>query len=235
MEFHVTFKINYLYMKIGITTSETSYANYPKWIKGSDDIEIIELSYQKYNLDSFALCDAVVLTGGIDIMPENTNYDNAPAAFNEARDQFESEVLRLALYEKKPVLGICRGLQLINNHFGGDLYLDLAEKNDAHKKGKEDKIHEVYLDTNSLLFEITGQEKGRVNSAHHQSINQLADCLRVSAASGDGVVEAIELKDKTNQFLLAVQWHPERMNDQNSPFTKNIREAFLNTVSKLKK
>lgn len=219
-------------MKIGITTSEISYANYPNWIKGVDEIEIIELSYEKYNLVSLAECDGVVLTGGVDIMPENTNYQNAPKLFYPKRDQFEKEILELALFEKKPILGICRGLQLINLYFGGDLILDLGKKNLAHKKGEVDKINIVNVNTNSLLYHIIGQEKGEVNSAHHQAINQLANCLNISAVSDDGVIEAIEYKDKMSDFMVAVQWHPERMQNQNSPFTKNIRKAFLEAALK---
>lgn len=221
-------------MKIGITTSETSFHNYPKWIKGEDEIEIIELSYETHNLNDLKKCDGVVFSGGVDICPQNPEYENAPKLFNTVRDQFETEILRLALEQKMPILGICRGLQLINNYFGGDLQLDLGLKNNAHKKGKYDKIHEIYLDQKSQLFQITGQEKGFVNSAHHQAINNLANCLNIAAASLDGVIEAVELKDVSSQFLMAVQWHPERLEPADSPFSKNIREAFLKHISQQK-
>jgi putative glutamine amidotransferase len=218
---------------IGLTVSETSFDHYPTWLQGNDEsVEIIELSYKKNNLEDLEQCQAVVLSGGLDIMPENPNYENAPDSFNPSRDQFETEVLSHTIREKKPVLGICRGLQLINNYFGGDLILDLGDKNEFHKKEKHDKIHEVYLDQNSILYEITGQEKGFVNSAHHQAINKLAPNLKVSAASGDGVVEAIEYTEKSDHFLLAVQWHPERLKVPESPFSKNIREYFLKKIKK---
>ncbi len=218
-------------MKIGITTSETSFANYPKWIKGDDDIEIIELSFEKYDIISSVKCDGIVLTGGVDVMPSNVDYENAPSQFYPVRDQFEKEILALALLEKKPILGICRGLQLINLYFGGDLILDLGEKNLTHKKGETDRIHTINIDKNSKLFDIIGQEKGEVNSAHHQAINHLANCLNISAIDDGGIIEAVELNGEFNQFLVAVQWHPERMLDQNSPFTKNIRKAFLKAIS----
>jgi putative glutamine amidotransferase len=218
-------------MKIGITTSETSYSNYPKWIVGNDAIEIVELSFEKYNLNSLTDCDGLVLSGGVDIMPENIDYANAPKEFYPIRDQFEKEVLELALKEKMPILGICRGLQLINMYFGGDLTLDLAEKNISHKKGELDKIHTIAVDKNSQFFQIVGQNKGEVNSAHHQAISQLAKGLNIACISADGVIEAIELNELNDQFLLAVQWHPERMSDQNSSFTKNIRSAFLEAAS----
>jgi putative glutamine amidotransferase len=222
-------------MKIGITTSETSFENYPKWIKGTDDIEIIELSYETNDLLSLTECDGIVLTGGVDIMPESIEYDNAPQQFYPLRDKFEKEILALALLEKKPILGVCRGLQLINLYFGGDLILDLGPKNQTHKKGETDRIHSINIDKNSNLYQIVGQEAGEVNSAHHQAINRLAKCLNISAISSDGVVEAVECKPEIHPFLLAVQWHPERMKNQKSPFTKNIREAFLSEIRSRRK
>ncbi len=218
-------------MKIGLTLSEANYSNYPVWLKGQEDIDIIELSFEKYNTDDVAICDGIVFTGGVDIMPENPDYKNAPLYFNSIRDKFESEVLKLAIEHKKPILGICRGLQLINTFLGGDLNLDLDEKNLIHKRDTEDKMHQVFVDKNSVLFEIVGEEMGEVNSAHHQSINQLAKGLIISATSADGEIEAVELGHLSEQFLIAVQWHPERMINQNSPFTKNIREAFLKRIN----
>jgi putative glutamine amidotransferase len=219
-------------MKIGITTSETNFQNYPFWIIGKDEIEVIELSYKTNNLNDLNLCDGLVLSGGVDIMPENIEYENAPNQFNPSRDSFERAVLSKALLLKIPILGICRGLQLINLHFGGTLILDLGPKNLSHKKFETDNIHQIEVDEKSKLFEIVSAKKGEVNSAHHQAINQLANCLNTSAKSTDGVIEAVEIADKNKPFLIAVQWHPERMQNQESAFTKNIREAFLAKINK---
>lgn len=216
-------------MKIGITFSEVNYENYPKWIKGGENIEIIELSYEKNNIEDLINCDGLVLTGGVDIQPKNINYPNAPNYFNPVRDEFERNILLKAMDLRIPILGICRGLQLINISLGGTLILDLGEfENELHKRGSKDKIHEVFVDENSLLLSITKNEVGTVNSAHHQAVEKLGHGLKVVARSYKGVTEAIELENPNNQFLLAVQWHPERMQDQDNPFTINIREAFLN-------
>jgi putative glutamine amidotransferase len=217
-------------MKIGITISETNFQNYPDWIKGNYDIEIIELSYLNNNIQDLNICDGLLLTGGVDIKPEIENYENAPTQFNTIRDAFEMKILSLALSRNIPILGICRGMQLINLYFGGSLILDLGQRNISHKKQENDNIHSIQVDKKSALYNIVGVESGDVNSAHHQAINQLANCLIMCAKSSDGVVEAIELIDKKDQFLLAVQWHPERMNNPKSPFAKNIREAFLENI-----
>ncbi len=220
-------------MKIGITFSETNYHNYPRWIKGDDDtIEIVELSYEKKNLEDVTLCDAVVFSGGIDCEPINkVDYPNAPEKFNVARDTFENEVLAKALQEKKPVLGICRGLQVINVFKGGTLHLDNGEdKNVIHKKETIDKIHEIKVEKDSLFYSIVKENSGEVNSAHHQSIDKLGSDLKAVAFSEDGVIEVIESTNPEKEFILAVQWHPERMGNLESPFSKNIRKALIDKI-----
>ena len=217
-------------MKIGITFSESNYANYPLWIKGYDSsIEIIELSYIENNLQEVTHCDAVIFTGGIDMDTiEKIAYAHAPKEFNRARDLFELAVLEKALNERKPILGICRGLQLINVYFGGTLHLDNGEaKNKIHRRETEDKTHPIKVEKNSIFHSIVKQEFGIVNSAHHQSIDSLGKGLKAVAYTEDGVIEVIESENPEEQFLIAVQWHPERMSNQESPFSKNILKAFL--------
>ena len=227
-------------IKIGVTFSEARYENYPKWIKGDDaDIEIVELSWEKQNWDDIEDCDGIVLTGGIDTCPkfyenERTDYPNKPQNWNEARDEFEMHVFETALNFDHPVLAICRGLQLVNVSLGGDLIQDLEEagKNDHRRHGDVDGQHEISIVEGSLLNEVTMRTSGTINSAHHQAVGKISDELMVSAVSPDGVVEAIEWKVKEGEpWLLAVQWHPERMLDkETNPLSKNVREKFIEGV-----
>ena len=220
-------------MKIGLTFSESNYANYPLWIKGHNStIEIIELSYVENNLFDLENCDAIVFTGGIDMDPiEKIKYANAPQEFNRIRDLFEMAVLEKALNERKPILGICRGLQLINVYLGGTLHLDNGEaKNKIHRRETEDKIHTIQVEKNSLFHSIVKEEYGEVNSAHHQSIDSLGKGLKAVSHTEDGVIEVIESDNPEQQFLIAVQWHPERMSDLESPFSKNILKALLERI-----
>jgi putative glutamine amidotransferase len=227
-------------IKIGVTFSEARYENYPKWIKGDDEnIEIVELSWEKQNWDDIEDCDGIVLTGGVDTCPkfyesERTDYPNKPEDWNEARDEFEMHVFETALNFDHPVLAICRGLQVVNISLGGDLIQDLQEagKSDHTRHGDVDGEHTTTITEGSLLNEVTQTLSGTINSAHHQAIGQISDELMVSAVSPDGVIEAVEWKVKEGEpWLLAVQWHPERMKDkETNPLSKNIREKFIEAV-----
>lgn len=222
---------------IGVTHSEARYENYPKWIKGDDaDIEIIELSAENQNWDQIEDCDGILLTGGIDMHPQfydsaTLRYPFAPEVFNEKRDEFEMHVFETALNLEHPILAICRGHQLVNVALGGNLTQDLGAGNDIHKRGEEDKQHDIKTEPNTLLQQISGAS-GHINSAHHQAIHDLSDELIANSYSPDGVIEGAEWKEKEDKpWLLTVQWHPERIADkETNPFSKNIREAFIKAV-----
>ena len=225
--------------RIGITTSDTNFQNYPNWIAG-EGVEIVQLSYTEKNIQDFDSCDGFVLTGGIDIHPDfyqndRVDYPNT-TVFNESRDLFEMQVFEYARQQNKPVLAICRGLQLVNIALGGNLIQDLQENGFTnHRKGPDgDREHKIEVKPGTLLAQIAGVQQGFVNSAHHQGLDQIAEGLTVSAFSEDGVVEAIEYKEANKPFLLAVQWHPERMQipSSNLAFSQNIRSAFIDAMLK---
>ena len=230
--------------KIGISFTTTNYRYYLDWFTKSDlssDIEIVELSFEKNNLVDIHQCDGLILTGGADIHPSFYNgestYQNMPDTFQQKRDAFEAALFYYAQTMKLPVLGICRGLQLVNVLMGGKLNQDLGPaENSIHKKqGDLDKTHGVKIQQNSLLHQITNASSGIINSAHHQSISidHLGENLMINAMDEEGkTIEGIEFKDKTNKgFLLCVQWHPERMeNKEQSVLSQNIKEIFLKEI-----
>ena len=229
-------------IRIGITDTASRYENYPKWIKGDrSDIEIVKLSAAQNNLQDVETCHGIIFSGGVDIHPKfygkiTEDYYKAPDVFDIARDEFELAVFNRTQELKKPVLGICRGLQLINVALGGSLVLDLetAGKEDHTRHGMTDGIHDVTVLKNSLLFECVQALTGTVNSAHHQSINKIAPVLKITAYSPDMVAEAAEYKDRENKpWMMLVQWHPERLhqNDPGNPLEIEIRKAFLHHVS----
>jgi len=253
-------------MKIGLTYTGTpeKHDNYARWLKAGEDmlveagetgrpmagtegllvpgekIEIIKLAAEDDNLAVINDCDALVLSGGVDIHPSfyggQKDYVSKPAGWREDRDRFEIAALERALEQGKPVLGVCRGLQLINVACGGTLVQDLGIQGDeTHQNNPADKQHGVEVVEGSLLYGITGRS-GWVNSAHHQAIARLGEGLRVNCRSGDGVIEGIEWSNGGDKpFMLAVQWHPERMftnNYQDRELYMNIRNRFIEEIKK---
>ncbi len=164
--------------------------------------------------DYLRLVDGLIFTGGCDINPKR--YGEVDEGLCESscdeRDQMELYLLKNAIKSNKPILGICRGLQLINVHFGGTLYQDLmtqyhTEIDHINIEAESDFLaHTVKFDPSSRLKDWYGESKIHVNSRHHQAIKRLGEGLIVMARSKDGIVEAIEHKVHN---VVGVQWHPE--------------------------
>ncbi len=179
--------------------------------------------------------DGILFCGGEDVSPsfygEVKQHDNVHD--DKPRDEFEFALLDRALERRVPILGICRGVQMINVGFGGSLYQDMkedAEPQFEHRqtelgKTRQEATHSVLVtDEDSSLGAIV-QGACRVNSLHHQAIKRVGRGLKVTAHSEDGFVEAVESADEY-PFLMAVQWHPEEMVDH-SPEQCKIFVRFL--------
>jgi putative glutamine amidotransferase len=181
-----------------------------------------------------------LFTGGDDVHPRF--YKEKPLAgvrmnlSPDARTRFEMDLFKAAAKAKKPVLAICHGAQLVNVALGGSLYQDItlqiprAIKHGPAKSG-EKVFHPVNIFEGTQICHImgdcrlTGDCSIRVRSSHHQSIKNPGRGLRLAAVSSDGVFEALESRSKNN-FLIAVQWHPEKtLNDR---YTKKLFAAFVN-------
>jgi putative glutamine amidotransferase len=155
-----------------------------------------------------AAIDGLVLQGGADISPESYGAQPRKAewAGDPVRDRFEIELVQACLAAGKPVLGICRGAQLVNVALGGSLHQDIP----AHRsEGYDAHAHEVRLEPGSGLARLYGElGPRRVVSIHHQAIDRLGHDLVVEARSvDDGIVEAIRMQGTS--YVCAVQWHPE--------------------------
>ncbi|MCR4691321.1 MAG: gamma-glutamyl-gamma-aminobutyrate hydrolase family protein [Lachnospiraceae bacterium] len=164
--------------------------------------------------DAYDLCDGILFTGGHDVNPEMYGQKPSPHCGMTciARDDMETRLLDQCLTDDKPLLGICRGIQLINAHLGGTLYQDLPTEFESgvehHMSPPYDrKAHTVTILENTKLAEIMGSGSHDVNSYHHQAIKEPADALEEMAVSEDGLVEAIAVKG--HRFAIGVQWHPE--------------------------
>lgn len=176
-------------------------------------------------------CDGIVLTGGMDIEPsvygeEKLNDSVEPMPI---RDKSESIVCDLAVKRNLPMLGICRGIQLMNVYFGGTLYQDIPTQLETQVKHRMDEPyhrsgHNCILDKNTPLYAVIGEEVIGVNSHHHQAVKTAAPGFVVAGRCEDGVIEAI--CDPQKPFVWGVQWHPEQIWDIESSSAK-VFEAFI--------
>ncbi|MCZ4225481.1 gamma-glutamyl-gamma-aminobutyrate hydrolase family protein [Pedobacter rhodius] len=224
---------------IGVTDC-SKFDIYSNWVLScNENVEVIQLGYKLNNFEAIKKCHGIVLTGGEDVHPKFYKLpEYYPYCYDddvdEQRDEFEFKVLEYTEKNEIPVLGICRGMQVGNVFFGGTLIPDIPTwgKFDHSKMpDKIDRYHEIIVNPSSWLNRIVNTDKGLVNSNHHQSTDRTGKGLVVSAVSPDGITEAMERLNPTGKsFLLFIQWHPERLKDQQSPFSKNLHEAFINAI-----
>jgi putative glutamine amidotransferase len=190
-------------------------------------------------------CDGVLMTGGDDIDPRLYAKDLPEALAKTVgplepdRDTWETVMIAEIIQRQKPLFAICRGHQILNVALGGTLVVDIAAQvpnalNHRRMDKKMEPVHEIAIAADSMLCQITRRQTLGVNSTHHQAIGQLAQPLRSVAASADGIIEAVELKEPgRSPFLLGVQFHPERLIDKNEAFLQLFR-SFVEACARLR-
>lgn len=180
----------------------------------------------------FDLIDGILFTGGEDLSP--LLYDESPMKevldISYDRDYSEMELFKGAYKRRIPILGICRGLQLINVALGGSLYQDIHTQL-PHALGHMSTYdisagyHRIKIVDDTVLYDILGVKEINVNSNHHQSVKDLGKGLRINCLSKEGIIEGIE-SIKNSNFVLGVQFHPEAMMYRHEKFI-NIFEYFV--------
>lgn len=226
---------------IGITTFEeevkgyhTLNTNYINAVFAAGGIPIsIPIINDEEDYDYYVnLIDGIIFSGGIDVSP--LSYGENPIKevkfLSSVRDKYEFGLLKRAYEKKLPILGICRGCQLINVFLGGTLYQDINEQVPnalGHCPGPhllEEIYHTINIKEGTKLHSIFGKDKIYVNSYHHQSINKLGENLKITAVSEDGIIEAIEATDE--RFLIGVQFHPEALQKKYPEFQRIFKELI---------
>lgn len=192
-----------------------------------DDLDVLRALYDRI--------DGLLLSGGHDVDPQHYGEAALPelGTVDQLRDRVELQLACWAAEEGKPVLGICRGMQILNVALGGSLYQDItaqlgneivhdasyACENWAHM------AHDLHIETDSKAARILGAQPFPINSLHHQSIKTIAPALRPVGWSPDGVVELVE--GRNGHFLFGVQCHPEALQAEADPRWRKLFTHFL--------
>jgi putative glutamine amidotransferase len=226
-------------LRIGISYAPQS-GPYPRYIEATQsaaarlglDVEVIDLCARP---EEAARIDGVIFTGGGDVAPARfgkADEANRCEGIKLARDDHEFRLCDIACARELPILGICRGEQVLNVHFGGTLITHIATASDHVKRDDgEDAQHEITTVAGSIVAQLASAGRAAVNSSHHQAVDRLGAPFVVTARASDGTIEAYEWAEPDGKpFFLAVQWHPERMN-QSDALAGPIFEQFLKAVA----
>ena len=228
--------------KLVIAVSKTpAESNYTRWLKSLQP-DVIIINMYTANIDSIesilSRCGGLLLTGGGDVIPGiygKGEESSKCSDFDAKRDSMELKLIRVAMSKKMPILGVCRGEQILNVANGGSLFTDIPTdigKTVIHRIKDSVVYHNVSLEKGTQLQQICGVSEGKVNSIHHQAVDKISPAFAVAAKGDDGVIEAIEIKDKTKYpFVVAVQWHPERL-DKSSSLSGPLGEEFIRQAKK---
>ena len=188
--------------------------------------------------DIVANLDAIIFSGGVDVSPQSYGEEAIKEEWkgDKNRDDYEIKIFNSAIRQKKPILGICRGHQLINVALGGSLYQDIDLQIKGGTKHRDDKIydkikHKIDIVPETPLAEIFPSTKQAiVNSVHHQAIKKLGEGLKVQAISSDDrVIESVYL-NKEDNFVMGMQWHPEWVKDREILSSDKILSYFLQQI-----
>jgi putative glutamine amidotransferase len=224
-----------------LISQENDQELYSKWLKNFDSKLKIKAIYglpKDSVLFYLKKSNGILISGGTDISSSQYGKQKEASRCEKPdlyRDSLETELIHFAMKNNIPLLGICRGVQMLNVANGGTLIIDIPAdygSKDIHRKGENSTQHWVFPEKKSRLYQILKIDSGFVVSHHHQAVDKIADGFIISCKASDGIIEAIEPKDilKYN-FLIGVQWHPERM-DYSNPYSKNLAETFIAEIRK---
>ncbi len=206
----------------------------------SNNIMLMDVDSSQFSLEDIKEmvdeADGVVFAGGNDFDP--SLYGGNPDLvedYSREDDEKSIDIFAYAIEKNKPILGICRGMQLINIYYGGSLYDDIKSQYSTEIIHRGDDktfaYHNVNIRDDSYLKEVIGENQIEVNSFHHEGIRKLADGLDIGAESPDGLIEAIE--NPYYSYMIGVQWHPEASYDDDE-YSRRIFADFIRNMKWMK-
>lgn len=196
---------------------------------------VLSINDEESVIDEYVnIIDGLILSGGHDVDPREYKENPKPklGQILPERDNFDLKLLKKAKEKNIPILGICRGSQLINVSYGGSLWQDLSYSDKDYIKhnqvyGPDMATHTIKLETDTKLYNIFKKDSLSVNSFHHQIIKDLGQGLKLAAQAPDGIVEAFE--DPNYRFLIGLQFHPEMLHrvkdEMQNLFNEFVKEA----------
>ncbi len=203
---------------------------------GGVPIPIPSMLTEEDFLDVYSRLDGILFSGGGDVSIKYFNGSDHPriGEVDNGRDTTEITLMRTAVSDGKPILGICRGAQVMNVALGGTLYTHIHDQftgaldHDYPGDLRRVIVHPVNVDETTRSAEIFGETLLNVNSLHHQGLKDIAPSLRVAGHAPDGLVEVVEIPD--HPYAVAVQWHPEWLTDQ--PSMQRLFKSFVDAAEK---
>jgi len=229
---------------IGISSSLNEHIlsvpiDYIQAITQFGGVPIVIPNIQGDAIDSIVhLLDGLLLTGGGDIDP--TLFNEEPlqnlGTITPERDDFEIAIIQKMMKLNKPILGICRGLQILNIAIGGDMYQDIYSQSQnkllqhTQLAPRNHASHFVQVLKGSMLSDIVQVEKFKVNSFHHQAVRKIPNDFKACAIASDGIIEAFE--SNNHSFVMGLQWHPENLLSKNDEASIAIFKAFILSCEK---
>lgn len=223
----------------------TAYGNshtYLKAVEAAGGVPVLlPLSESKEVLEVlYGTIDGLLLAGGVDINPQNYGHEPHPhlGTTSPLQDSTEIFLTQKAVADGKPVLGICRGHQMLNVALGGTLYQDipselptaLDHRYSEHAKDGSVLAHDIQISEESWLAEVLEQTVIKTNSMHHQAVRDVAPGLRVVGTTSDGVVEVVE--STSDHFAVGIQSHPEELWNTTEPRWQRLFKAYVDEVAK---
>ena len=212
---------------IGLTPQgdgSKGYSMSPDFIRALNSLGAIAITLPSVTdddalmLDTLALCDGIIFTGGPDVRPSLFGEEIIPScgSINDERDAFEIKLYKMAIEADKSILGVCRGVQVMNIAQGGNIYQDIYSQSGTvlvhHTLDGQRAFHSVTISNDNIMSRVGFSASTiAVNSYHHQSVKDLAEGYEAFAYSDDGLIEGIYMPSR--RFVAGVQWHPEKRFD----------------------